>query len=229
MSCYNGQITISNVEINNLKLKSKMMLLISSNVNITNLKVSNIIQYSGFIVNLINIQFNTDLVITNSTFTDIQVQVLYSDISSFRMDVAYLYNISWDQSIVQAGSSTSIVMSNLNITKSISTSSVAIISFSNSNVTEISNSSLSEIQYRMFEFNEWNVDSFKNNVLNGINKGIQFASHSNATLYNWTFTNFIQNIESGGIYKSVIQDSGSGISKFSSPLFRNNWLQHLCG
>ena len=192
-----------------------MMLLVSSSVNIANFKVSNITQYSNFIVNLINIQFNTNLIIKNSTFTNIQVRVLYSDISSFRMDVANLFNISWDQSLIQAGSSTSIVMSNLNITKSISASSVAIISFINSNVTEISNSSLSEIQYRMFEFNEWNVDSFKNNVLNGINKGIQFASHSNATLYNWTFANFVQNIESGGIYKSAIQDNGSGISKFS--------------
>ena len=229
MSCFNGQITISDVEIKNLKLKSRMLLLISWVLKITNFKVSNITKFSGYTVNLINIQFNTDLVMINSTFTDIQVRVLYSDISSFRMDGAYFYNISSDPSIIQVVSSTSIVMSNINITKSISLSSVAIISFSKSNVTEISNLSLSEIQYRMFEFNEWNVDSFKNNILNGINKGIQFTSYSNATLYNWTFANFVQNIESGGIYKSAIQDNGSGISKFSSPFFRNYWLEHLCG
>ena len=153
------------------------------------------------------------MTLTNSTFTNTQIQVLFSDLSTFTMDGVNIYNVSSQYSIIIARSSTLITIKNLNITYSKSTVYPALITFEDSSANEISNSSFTNIQYYIFEFIRSQVSSFQNNILNGINKGMHFIENSNATISNWTFSNFKQNIESGGVYKSEIKGDGSGISK----------------
>ena len=152
---------------------------------------------------------------TNIILQNIKVPIIISDISTFKIYGANIYNVSWSQSMIYVISSTSVAINNLNISNSISTSASSLITIHNSEIDEISDSYFSQNQYYTFVFMNSNMTVFKNNTLNGINKGIYFKENSNATISNWTFSNFVQNVESGGIYKSEINTDGSAVSKFS--------------
>ena len=206
---------MSDVEMNNLNLKSSLVLLISTTSQIYNINIVNITQVINYTPNILDIQFNTNLNITNITLQNIELPIIYSDISTFKFYGASMNNVSWSQSMIYVISSTSVAINNLNISNSISTSASSLITIHNSEIDEISDSYFSQNQYYTFAFMNSNMTVFKNNTLNGINKGIYFKENSNATISNWTFSNFVQNVESGGIYKSEINTDGSAISKFS--------------
>ena len=212
---------MSDVEMNNLNLKSSLVLLISTTSQIYNINIVNITQVINYTPNILDIQFNTNLIITNITLQNIELPIIYSDISTFKIYGASMNNVSWSQSMIYIISSTSVVINNLNISNSISTSASSLITIHNSEIDEISDSYFSQNQYYTFVFMNSNMTVFKNNTLNGINKGIYFKENSNATISNWTFSNFVQNVESGGIYKSEINTDGSAISKFRFSLFRH--------
>ena len=102
----------------------------------------------------------------------------------------------------------------MNVTQSISTTMPALITFSTSVVDEISSSTFTEIQYYVIEFIKSQIIKFEGNSLNGINKGLYFTDNSNGTILNSIFTNFVQNVKSGDIYKSNIKSDGSAICKY---------------
>ena len=151
---------------------------------------------------------------TNIILQNIKVPIIISDISTFKIYGANIYNVSWSQSMIYVISSTSVAINSLNVSNSISTSALSLITIHNSEIDEISDSYFSQNQYYTFVFMHSNMTVFKNNTLNGISKGIYFKENSNAIISNWTFSNFVQNVESGGIYKSEINTDGSAIQLF---------------
>ena len=212
---YNGKVNISEVEIKNLKLKSNLILLTSAIWTIDNCLVDNITQYLDYETVIFEVQFYSNIVMTNIILQNIKVPIIISDISTFKIYGANIYNVSWSQSMIYVISSTSVAINSLNVSNSISTSALSLITIHNSEIDEISDSYFSQNQYYTFVFMHSNMTVFKNNTLNGISKGIYFKENSNAIISNWTFSNFVQNVESGGIYKSEINTDGSAISKFS--------------
>ena len=213
---YNGEVNISEVEIKNLKLKSNLILLTSAIWTIENCLVDNITQYLDHATVILEVEFYSNIVMTNITLQNIKIPIIISDISTFKIYGVNIYNVSWSQSMIYVISSTSVAINSLNVSNSISTSAHSLITIHKSEIDEISDSYFNHNQYYTFEFINSNLTVFKNNTLNGINKGIYFKENSNATISNWTFSNFVQNVESGGIYKSEINTDGSAISKFSS-------------
>lgn len=128
LNCYNGQVTVTDIQISNLKLKLGIFLLISTDLQMTNFNVKNITQYSGYLSNLVNMQLNSNMVLTNATISDINAQIFYSDMSTFEVYGATLFNVTCIRSTIQIVSSSSIIMTNINFTSSVS-NAVAIISF----------------------------------------------------------------------------------------------------
>lgn len=206
-------MNIRDAQFLNLKLKSSLLFTVYTNVTIDNSTVDNISQYANFVVRLYDIHTFSNLYITNSSYQNMQVQFVYSEISSFSVDVANIYNVSCIRSIIETTSSTAIVLKHMNVSQSISTVMPALITFSTSVVDEISNSTFTEIQYYVIEFIKSQVTKFDSNSLNGINKGLYFLDNSNGTISNSTFANFVQNVKSGDVYKTNIKTSGSAICK----------------
>ena len=213
-NCYNGEMNITDSHFLNLKLKSSLLFSVYTNMTIDNNTVDSISQYPNFVVRLYDIHTFSNLMITNSSYQNMQVQFVYSEISSFVVDKANIYNVSCVRSIIETTSSTGVVLKNMNVTQSISTTMPALITFSTSVVDEISSSTFTEIQYYVIEFIKSQIIKFEGNSLNGINKGLYFTDNSNGTILNSMFTNFVQNVKSGDIYKSNIKSDGSAICKY---------------
>ena len=213
VNSYNGEMSIYNANITNLKLKSSLLFSVYTNITIANITVDSISQYQDLVVRLFDIHTFSNLNINGSSFQNMGVQFIYSEISSFILDGVSVYNVSWSRSIIETSSSTAIVIKNFNASVSISIDMPAFITFANTVIKEISNSNFTEIQYYVIEFVQSNLTKFNNNYLNGINKGLHFLSGSNGVIANSTFANFVQNIKSGDVYKSQIISDGSALSK----------------
>ena len=99
---------------------------------------------------------------TNIILQNIKVPIIISDISTFKIYGANIYNVSWSQSMIYVISSTSVAINSLNVSNSISTSAPSLITIHKSEIDEISDSYFSHNQYYTFEFINSNLTVFKN-------------------------------------------------------------------
>ena len=213
-NCYNGEMNITDSQFLNLKLMSSLLFTVYTNTTITNWNIDSVTQYPNIIARLYDIHTFSNLMISSSSFKNMGVQFIYSEISSFTVNEVNLYNASWARSIIETTSSTAIVIRNFNASESITTVMPSFITFSNTVIYEISNSYFTEIQLYVIELIKSQINKFDGNYLNGINKALYFIDGSNGTITNSTFANFVQNVKSGDVYKSNIKSDGSAISNY---------------
>ena len=189
------------------------MFAVYTNLLVDNSSFSNITQYSDYVVRIFDFHTFSNVSIVNSSFKSMGIQVIYSEISTFTVSEVEIFNISSSRSAIETSFSSAIVISNISVTQSISKDMPAFMTFTNSVVDLISSCSFTEIQYYVIELIRSQLTLFDGNNLNGINKGLHFYDSSNGTVTNSTFANFVQNVKSGDVYKSAIEDDGSAISK----------------
>ena len=226
-NAYNGAVNITNVQVQGLNLKSSLVFAVYTNLLVDNSSFSNITQYSDYVVRIFDFHTFSNVSIVNSSFKSMEIQVIYSEISTFTVSEVEIFNISSSRSAIETSFSSAIVISNISVTQSISKDMPAFMTFTNSVVDLISSCSFTEIQYYVIELIRSQLTLFDGNNLNGINKGLHFYDSSNGTVTNSTFANFVQNIKSGDVYKSAIEDDGSAISKCLLICCRNWKLECL--
>jgi hypothetical protein len=106
---------MSNSTIENMNIFSSLFILFRADFSLQNVQTKNITRDSSSTGRLFRIESNSNAVIQDSSFEDINFSLISVTDSTFEMHNSYIENITASQYIIECYKSTGIVMDNLTI------------------------------------------------------------------------------------------------------------------
>ena len=191
------------------------MWIVSTNFTMNNFNVSNLTKdATAATARFIRIEESSVGIIHSCTFEDLNFSFMSVTNSQIQLLDWYLNNITSKRNTIEFLTSSAIVFRNVTTYNLYSSKQPGVFGFNGCSVDEISNSNFTETEYRVFVFQNTIVKKFDSNLLNTMNKGIQFIAGSVGSITNTTISNMVQNIKSGTLYQSNISSDGSAIGKY---------------
>jgi hypothetical protein len=114
-SAFRGTFTVSDSTIEDLNIFSSLFLLFRSDFTLDNVNISNITLETGATGRLFRIEASSVATIQNSTFEDVNFQVMTLTQSLLQIRDSYIRNVTASRYIIELDSSDNIIFDNLTI------------------------------------------------------------------------------------------------------------------
>ena len=203
---------MSQFTVYSMSFKNDGMWIVSTNFTMEGFNVTNLSKdASAATARFIRIEESSIGTIHNWRFDNLGFSFMSITNSQVQLLDWYLSNITSRRNTIEFLTSTGIVFRNVTTYNLYSTQQPAVFGLNEWTVDEISGWNFTETQLRVFSFQQTKLMKFDSNLLNTMNKGIQFTKGSVGSITNTTISNMIQNIKSGALYQSMISSDGSAI------------------